>query len=536
MLLLLHLLSLVPGVFFEEIVTSQAALARLASMERELVELAKEHAGKMEAAVAAIEEYVDQVSEVYKVACKGGECSESQLQEKVLGNPIYNYQLLKRVTVYWANVEKAIDKVDREAMLSKVRKIKRRSANLPSEADLQQAARTLTRLADVYSLNPEDLAAGSLMGLATGAVLSTKDTYYLARTAAMQEKPELAAGLAEAAIAMAARVQNSTSVGGGGGGGVQVGAMQQMLQQQRQKVKQAKGVEENKEEFRLGVIPPRTSDGRQLTTDQDRINFNALCRGESLLRKETEALLFCQYSDRGDPFFRLHPVPVEVLHHKPHEVLLFHNVISSSESVKLGDIAANKLKQSAIGQAKELSEIRVSRNAWLEDGVAPMVDKINLRTDRLTKLQSSATWAKFGEGMKRKEEFEFLQVAEYGIGGHYNVHQDPMYVYKDSTFIAESVESKVPYLTGDRMSTLMYYLSDVPAGGVTAFPRLGVAAKPELGAAIFWHNIKRSGASDMAMLHGGCPVVLGAKMVANKWMREVAQMQHRSCGLSPDDQ
>jgi len=528
MLLLLHFLSLVPGVFFEAIVTSQAALARLAFMEKELVQLAREHAEKMETAVNAIEEYVAQVSDVYGAACKGGECSESQLQEKVLGNPIYNYQLLKRVTVYWANVEKAIDKVDREAMLSKVRKIKRRSANLPSESDLQEAARTLTRLADVYSLNPEDLAAGSLMGLATGAALSTKDTYYLARTAAMQEKPELAAGLAEAAIAMAARIQNST--------GVQVGAMQQMLQQQRLKLQTRPSKNERKEEYKLGVIPPRTSDGRQLTTDQDRINFNALCRGEHLLQRETEAILFCRYSDRGDPFFRLHPVPVEVLHPKPHEVLLFHNVISASESAQLGRIAANKLKQSAIGQAKELSEIRVSRNAWLEDGVAAMVDKINLRTDRLTRLQSSATWAMHGEGLKRKEEFEFLQVAEYGIGGHYNVHQDPMFVYKESTFVAESVEAKVPYLTGDRMSTLMYYLSDVAAGGITAFPRLGIGANPEQGAAIFWHNIKRSGASDMAMLHGGCPVVLGSKLVANKWMREVAQMQHRPCGLDHDDQ
>ena len=282
----------------------------------------------------------------------------------------------------------------------------------------------------------------------------------------MQEKPELAAGLAEAAIAMEARIQNSTGVQVGvqaGVQGVHVGAMQQMLQQQRQKM-QTKANKETKEEYKLGVIPPRTSDGRQLTSDQDRINFNALCRGETLLRPKTEALLFCQYSDRGDPFFRLHPVPVEVLHPKPHQVLLFHNVISASESIQLGRIAANKLKQSAIGQAKELSEIRVSRNAWLEDGVAGMVDKINLRTDRLTGLQSSATWAKHGEGMKRKEEFEFLQVAEYGIGGHYNVHQDPMFVYKESTFVAESVEAKVPYLTGDRMSTLMYYLSDVPAG------------------------------------------------------------------------
>ena len=37
----------------------------------------------------------------------------------------------------------------------------------------------------------------------------------------------------------------------------------------------------------------------------------------------------------------------------------------------------------------------------------------------------------------------------------------------------------------------------------------------------------------MAMLHGGCPVLLGRKLVANKWVREVANMFSRPCGLSP---
>ena len=43
----------------------------------------------------------------------------------------------------------------------------------------------------------------------------------------------------------------------------------------------------------------------------------------------------------------------------------------------------------------------------------------------------------------------------------------------------------------------------------------------------------RSGRQDMAMLHGGCPVLLGRKLVANKWVREVANMFSRPCGLSP---
>lgn len=57
--------------------------------------------------------------------------------------------------------------------------------------------------------------------------------------------------------------------------------------------------------------------------------------------------------------------------------------------------------------------------------------------------------------------------------------QDPLFVYKDHNYIAESVEAKGSdaYLTGDRMSTLMFYLTEVQAGGFTAFPRLGVAVK-----------------------------------------------------------
>ena len=35
------------------------------------------------------------------------------------------------------------------------------------------------------------------------------------------------------------------------------------------------------------------------------------------------------------------------------------------------------------------------------------------------------------------------------------------------------------YNTGDRMSTLMLYLSEVTAGGYTAFPRLGVAVRSD---------------------------------------------------------
>ena len=107
-----------------------------------------------------------------------------------------------------------------------------------------------------------------------------------------------------------------------------------------------------------------------------------------------------------------------------------------------------------------------------------------------------------------------LQIANYGIGGHYQSHQDPMFVYKDPEFLVYSVENKngrPPYVTGDRLATFMLYLSEVPLGGWTAFPRLGVAIAPTKGSAVFWYNLKLTGRKLEESLHAACPTLFGIK-------------------------
>ncbi|KAK7082887.1 hypothetical protein SK128_018857 [Halocaridina rubra] len=76
------------------------------------------------------------------------------------------------------------------------------------------------------------------------------------------------------------------------------------------------------------------------------------------------------------------------------------------------------------------------------------------------------------------------------------------------------------YTSGDRLATWMFYLSDVEAGGRTAFPQAGISLAPVKGAAVFWYSIKKNGYGNQRSEHGGCPVLLGHKWVANKWIRE----------------
>jgi prolyl 4-hydroxylase len=66
-------------------------------------------------------------------------------------------------------------------------------------------------------------------------------------------------------------------------------------------------------------------------------------------------------------------------------------------------------------------------------------------------------------------------------------------------------------------------------GGATAFPYLRLRIPARKGAAAFWYNLKASGASDYFTRHAGCPVLLGTKWIANRWIREHGQEFRRRC-------
>jgi len=56
-----------------------------------------------------------------------------------------------------------------------------------------------------------------------------------------------------------------------------------------------------------------------------------------------------------------------------------------------------------------------------------------------------------------------------------------------------------------------FQLSDVEAGGGTAFPFLPLLVTPERGSLLFWYNLHPSGDQDFRTKHAACPVLQGSK-------------------------
>lgn len=76
-------------------------------------------------------------------------------------------------------------------------------------------------------------------------------------------------------------------------------------------------------------------------------------------------------------------------------------------------------------------------------------------------------------------------------------------------------------------------MSDVKKGGATVFPYLKVRIPVQKGSVAFWYNLELDGEGIYSMRHAACPVLIGSKWVANKWIREHGQEFRRPCGLKP---
>ena len=63
----------------------------------------------------------------------------------------------------------------------------------------------------------------------------------------------------------------------------------------------------------------------------------------------------------------------------------------------------------------------------------------------------------------------------------------------------------------------------------------GVSVKPEAGSALYWFNHDAIEENDSRTFHLGCPVGVGNKWIANKWIKWTAQMWNYPCSTTKQE-
>ncbi|KAL8246863.1 hypothetical protein R6Q59_008079 [Mikania micrantha] len=206
---------------------------------------------------------------------------------------------------------------------------------------------------------------------------------------------------------------------------------------------------------------------------------------------------------------------VEVISWEPRAVI-YHNFLSQEECEHLIDTAKPYMEKSTVvdsvtGKSKD-SRVRTSSGTFLHRGQDETVRAIEKRISDFTFLP-----IEHGEG---------LQVLHYEEGQKYEPHYD---------YFLDEFNTKNG---GQRMATVLMYLSDVEEGGETVFPsakgnisavpwwdelsecgKEGLSVKPKLGDALLFWSLRPDATPDPSSLHGGCPVIKGDKWSSTKWIR-----------------
>uniref|UniRef100_A0A914HLS0 Fe2OG dioxygenase domain-containing protein n=1 Tax=Globodera rostochiensis TaxID=31243 RepID=A0A914HLS0_GLORO len=210
-----------------------------------------------------------------------------------------------------------------------------------------------------------------------------------------------------------------------------------------------------------------------------------LCNGQFKMEPKEEAKIYCYYK-RDKPFLMLAPHKVEIVRLQP-LLLIFRAVISHTEISVIKKLATPKLRQAEVvdsdaGKVVESVSYRSSKSAWLNDAEHPLVSRLNRRVHEMTNLDIKSA--------------EDLQVASYGPGGHYAPHYD-FFTRNEVNPIADND------LFGNRVATVLFYLTQPHAGGRTIFTDLHVGVAPSEHDALFWYNLHEDGSVDLRTRHVG---------------------------------
>ncbi|XP_070685651.1 prolyl 4-hydroxylase subunit alpha-3 [Pempheris klunzingeri] len=517
--------------------TSLLNVKQAISVEQKLIDYLRTYIDQEVERLEDIKRFYAKVSGLHSELYKGPAAA--------MANPLVAFTLIKRLHSEWLNVVYSNEAQENTQALRS--SYEEEEADLPTLEDLQGAAKGLMRLQDVYALQVESLVRGRFQRVTNGqsidiclptvsVPLSGDDCFLVGKVAYEQEdyyhsvqwleesvrlfrgaggewSPENEGTLEDALDHLAFSHFKTGNIS------YALSLSHELLHHDPMNGRVLQNVE--KYEKLLVTSPTKSLRGDELRRPSShylrtRDTYERLCqtKGSQPLHFENPRL-FCDYFTNGNPALLLLPVRREVLSLRPY-VVLYHDFITDTEADDIKRFAQPGLRRSVVasGEKQATAEYRISKSAWLKDSGQSVVGKLDRKISMLTGLNVKHPYG------------EYLQVVNYGIGGHYEPHFDH----------ATSPSSPVYKLkTGNRVATFMIYLSSVEAGGSTAFIYANFSVPVVEKAAIFWWNLHRNGQGDVDTLHAGCPVLVGDKWVANKWIHEYGQeFQHR-CSLNPEE-
>ncbi|AEE86574.1 putative prolyl 4-hydroxylase 8 [Arabidopsis thaliana] len=204
---------------------------------------------------------------------------------------------------------------------------------------------------------------------------------------------------------------------------------------------------------------------------------------------------------------------LEVISWEP-RAFVYHNFLTNEECEHLISLAKPSMMKSKVVDVKTGksidSRVRTSSGTFLNRGHDEIVEEIENRISDFTFIPPEN-----GEG---------LQVLHYEVGQRYEPHHDYFF---DEFNVRKG---------GQRIATVLMYLSDVDEGGETVFPaakgnvsdvpwwdelsqcgKEGLSVLPKKRDALLFWSMKPDASLDPSSLHGGCPVIKGNKWSSTKW-------------------
>ncbi|XP_077246717.1 2-oxoglutarate (2OG) and Fe(II)-dependent oxygenase superfamily protein [Tasmannia lanceolata] len=219
-------------------------------------------------------------------------------------------------------------------------------------------------------------------------------------------------------------------------------------------------------------------------------------------------------TERDDGLGRRGEQWTEIISWEP-RAFVYHNFLSKGECEYLIELAKPYMAKSTVvdsetGRSKD-SRVRTSSGMFLRRGRDKIIRDIEKRISDFSFIP-----VEHGEG---------LQILHYEVGQKYEPHFD---------YFLDEFNTKNG---GQRIATVLMYLSDVEEGGETVFPsakvnsssvpgwnelsecaKKGISVKPRMGDALLFWSMRPDASLDPMSLHGGCPVIRGNKWSSTKWL------------------